>query len=297
MLRFCSIVDRHTAIRPTIASHLLCRSSLMEESNTIEEQDIDAPAGGQVPPQNDSDGGGGGGGAMGRASSVFIFVLWAAFVLYCSLYSPNQTPSTDLYFLQKLFFMKADDGFQMNRVLVCLWNVMGIWPAIYWMLLVPSGRSSKGGVPVWPFTSLSFFVGVFALLPYFGLWQPPPPTISKEELDGWPLKILDSKILSVVVMVAGACLIGAALFSGGEAWKEFLRYFNSSRLVHITSLDFLALSSLAPFWVYNDMEVRKWSNIGSRVALLSFIPFLGPALYLILRPSLATKLIEDNDQN
>lgn len=163
---------------------------------------------------------------------------------------------------------------------------MGLWPAIYWMLLIPSGRSSQSRIPVWPFTSLSFFVGAFALLPYFGLWQPPPPTVSKEEIEGWPLKILDSKILSVAVGIAGAGLLGVAAFSGDESWAEFLKYFNSSRFIHIMSLDFLALSLLAPFWVFNDMEVRKWSNQGFWAAALAFIPFVGPALYLTLRPSL-----------
>ena len=61
--------------------------------------------------------------------------------------------------------------------------------------------SARGKLPIWPFTSLSVFFGAFALLPYFGLWEPPPPKVSKEEIEGWPLKILDSKIL------AGVCIL------------------------------------------------------------------------------------------
>ncbi|MCO5564686.1 hypothetical protein L7F22_018353 [Adiantum nelumboides] len=148
-------------------------------------------------------------------------------------------------------------------------------------------QSSGSKIPIWPFTSLSVFVGAFALLPYFGLWQPPPPKVSKEEIQGWPLKILDSKISAIVVAIAGFGLIGTAATAGVESWVEFLKYFNSSRFIHIMSLDFMALSSLAPFWVFNDMEVRKWSNKGYWVPALACIPFLGPALYLILRPSLS----------
>eukprot|EP00250_Pteridium_aquilinum_P021145 c2503_g1_i1 orf=23-1045(+) len=265
---------------------LICRSTSTTEPPQ-EKEAGSSPSGGQLPPGDGADeADGGGGGAMGRVSSVFIFAFWAAFIAYCAFLSPNQTPVTDQYFLEKLLNLKVDDGFQMNQVLTCLWYIMGLWPVIYCMLLIPSGRSSRNRIPVWPFTTLSCFAGAFALLPYFGLWQPPPPKVSKEEIERWPLKILDSKILSIVVAVAGACLLGVAATAGSESWAEFMKYFNSSRFLHIMSLDFLALSSLAPFWVFNDMEVRKGSSIGSWAPALAFIPFVGPALYLILRPSL-----------
>jgi len=45
-----------------------------------------------------------------------------------------------MYFLQKLLNLKGDDGFRMNEVLVGLWYIMGLWPLIYSMLLLPSGR-------------------------------------------------------------------------------------------------------------------------------------------------------------
>jgi hypothetical protein len=47
---------------------------------------------------------------------------------------------TDMYYVEKLLYLKGDDGFQMNQVLVSLWNVMGIMPTIYCMLLIPTGR-------------------------------------------------------------------------------------------------------------------------------------------------------------
>jgi hypothetical protein len=46
----------------------------------------------------------------------------------------------DTYFLQKLLNLKGDDGFRMNDVLVALWYIMGIWPLVYSMLLLPTGR-------------------------------------------------------------------------------------------------------------------------------------------------------------
>ncbi|KAK6919201.1 hypothetical protein RJ641_015105 [Dillenia turbinata] len=208
----------------------------------------------------DGSGNGAGGGSRGGegrewATSFLLFVLWAALVYYVFNLTPNQTPSRDMYFLQKLLNLKGDDGFRMNEVLVSLWYIMGLWPLVYSMLLLPTGRSSKSNVPVWPFLVLSCFGGAYALLPYFVLWRPPPPAIEETELKRWPLNFLESKV---------------------TAW------------IHITCIDFTLLSTFAPFWVYNDMTARKWIQRGSLLLPLSLIPFLGPSLYLVLRPSLST---------
>jgi hypothetical protein len=57
--------------------------------------------------------------------------------------------------------------------------------------------------------------------------------------------------------------------------------------IHVTSLDFCLLSAFAPFWVYNDMTTRKWFDKGSWLLPVSVIPFLGPSLYLLLRPAVS----------
>ena len=54
--------------------------------------------------------------------------------------------------------------------------------------------------------------------------------------------------------------------------------------VHTMSLDFLCLTTLAPFWMSNDAQLRGWDKRDSLVPLLSCVPVLGPALYLLLRP-------------
>lgn len=58
--------------------------------------------------------------------------------------------------------------------------------------------SSKSNIPVWPFLILSFFGGAYALLPYFVLWNPPPPPVEREELMRWPLNFLESKLTAGV---------------------------------------------------------------------------------------------------
>ncbi|WVZ88318.1 hypothetical protein U9M48_034853 [Paspalum notatum var. saurae] len=236
---------------------------------------------------------GGGGGGGGRLSdwttSVLLFGVWAGILYYVFQLAPNQTPYRDTYFLQKLCNLKGDDGFRMNDVLVSLWYIMGIWPLVYSMLLLPTGRSSKSKIPVWPFLVLSCIGGAYALIPYFVLWKPPPPPIEEDEIGQWPLKFLESKLTAGVVFALGLGVIIYAGKAGGEDWKEFIRYFRESKFIHATCLDFTLLSAFAPFWVYNDMTARRWKT-GSWILPLALIPFVGPSLYLLLRPSLSSLL-------
>ncbi|XP_031274480.1 uncharacterized protein LOC116132952 [Pistacia vera] len=220
-------------------------------------------------------------------TSILLFVLWGGLMYYVFNLSPNQTPSRDIYFLKKLLNLKGDDGFVMNEVLVSLWYIMGLWPLVYSMLLLPTGRSSKSNIPVWPFLILSCFGGAYALLPYFVLWNPPPPPVEETELSRWPLNFLESKLIAGISFLAGLGLIIYAGLASGDVWTEFVQYFRESKFIHLTCIDFTLLSTFAPFWVYNDMTARKWYDKGSWLLPVSLVPFLGPALYLFLRPSLS----------
>ncbi|XP_062195999.1 uncharacterized protein LOC133899088 [Phragmites australis] len=233
--------------------------------------------------------GGGGGRLSDWTTSVLLFGVWAGILYYVFQLAPNQTPYRDTYFLQKLLNLKGDDGFRMNDILVCLWYIMGLWPLVYSMLLLPTGRSSKSKIPVWPFLVLSCIGGAYALIPYFVLWKPPPPPIDEDEIGQWPLKFLESKLTAGVVFSLGLGLIIYAGKAGGDDWKEFIRYFRESKFIHATCLDFTLLSAFSPFWVYNDITARRWKK-GSWLLPLAFIPFVGPSLYLLLRPSLSSLL-------
>ncbi|PRQ52460.1 putative cardiolipin synthase [Rosa chinensis] len=230
-----------------------------------------------------------GGDERNWTTSILLFLLWGALMYYVFNLSPNQTPSRDMYFLKKLLNLKGDDGFRMNEVLVSVWYIMGLWPLVYSMLQLPTGRSSKSSIPVWPFLILSFFGGAYALLPYFVLWKPPPPTVDESELRRWPLNFLESKLTAGITLAAGLGIVIYAGLASGADWKEYYQYFNESKFIHVMSLDFTLLSAFAPFWVYNDMTSRKWFAKGSWLLLLSLVPLLGPALYLVLRPSLSTE--------
>lgn len=252
-----------------------CYSTLNSDNKSPDDQVLDKDAMG-----------GGKEGGRDWTTSILLFVFWGGLIYYVFNLTPDQTPSRDMYFLEKLLYLKGDDGFRMNSVLVSLWYIMGLWPLVYSMLLLPTGRSSKTNIPVWPFLILSCFGGAYALLPYFILWRPPPPPVEENELGRWPLNFLESKLTSGILLAAGLTIIINAALNGGE-WKEFYQYFRESKFIHITCLDFTLLSAFGPFWVYNDMTARKWYDKGSWLLLISLVPFLGPALYLVLRPSLS----------
>ncbi|KAM2108279.1 hypothetical protein ACFX1Q_025150 [Malus domestica] len=199
-----------------------------------------------------------------------------ALMFYMLTLSPNQTPISDMYFLKKFLNLKGDDAFRMNEVLVSI--------------------CSRSKVPVWPFLILSCFGGPYALLPYFVLWRPPPPPVDESELTRRPLNFLGSKLTAwernfslPISLAAGLGLIVSAGLAAGADWKEYYQYFNESKFIHATSLDFTLLSAFAPFWVYSDMTARKWFDDGSWLLFLSLVPLVGPALYLVLRPSLPTE--------
>lgn len=239
------------------------------------------------PSIGEEEGDGDGGKGDDWSTSILLFGFFAGLMFYVFKLTPDQTPTRDMYFLQKLLNLKGDDGFRMNEVLVALWYIMGLWPLVYSMLLLPSGRSSKSKVPVWPFLVLSCFGGAYALIPYFVLWKPPPPAVGEDEISRWPLNFLESKITAAILLAAGLGIITYAGLANGDTWKEFYQYFRESKFIHVTCLDFSLLSAFAPFWVYNDMTARKWVDKGFWLLPVALIPLFGPSLYLLLRPPLS----------
>ena len=79
----------------------------------------------------------------GLIGSVGLFALYGAIAAYVFLWSPNQTPLRDSYFLEKIVGLGQADGVAINAVFTQLFFVMGIWPMIYTALLIPAGKSGN----------------------------------------------------------------------------------------------------------------------------------------------------------
>jgi len=216
--------------------------------------------------------------------------LWIGISVYGFLLSPNQTPYRDQIFIKLLIGIREPgEDFVVNQVYTALFNIMGVWPAIYASLLIPAGRSANK-LPAWPFVSASFAFGVFALLPYFTFWQPmkdqqlPPP---KEELEGWNklfMKGAETPVLPALLIAGILAMFYLAATAGEASWADYAKLVEESRLVHVTTIDFLCLTAFAPFWMRNDAELRKWEPRDQLLPVLSVLPALGPAIYLLLRP-------------
>ncbi|KAL3149212.1 hypothetical protein ABBQ32_002038 [Trebouxia sp. C0010 RCD-2024] len=229
----------------------------------------------------------------GIAGSVGYGLIWGGLAYYAFVLSPNQTPYRDMYLLEKLSGLGADDGVAVNTVFTRLCWLMGVWPAVYASLLLPSAKSGNK-VPAWPFVIASFAFGYFALGPYFALWTPiadeahkqtGPP--KKSELTGWKswgLQATENPITSWLLFGSAALFVFQAATAGGQQWAGYSKLFDESRFCHATTIDFLALTLSAPVWMWNDSEVRQWESRGKWLPVLACIPVIGPAAYLVVRP-------------
>ena len=205
---------------------------------------------------------------------VFFGLLWIGFVIYAFTLAPPDQPET----FTLIKDLSTGNWQGINPLIVALFNIMGILPLIYGGVLFFDGRDQK--IPAWPFAIASFGVGAFALLPYLALREPNPRFSGSPNL---ALKILDSRITGIILTVGALALIGYGL-NGGD-WSNFVQQWQTSRFIHVMSLDFCLLCLLFPALLGDDMARRGMNN-----SLLfwgaALLPLLGPLFYLCVRSPL-----------
>ena len=209
-----------------------------------------------------------------------FWLIWILFSVYAFIFAPPDRPDT-LSLIQKLI---AGDWQSTNAYIVSLFNLMGVFPCIYACILASDGRGQK--VPAWLFAALSFFVGAFALLPYFALREPNPKFVGKKN---WIIKILDSRITGIGISAIAIYFLVYG-FSNGN-WADFVQQWQTSRFIHVMSLDFCMLSLLFPWLLSNDMERRGISS-SQFFTFIALIPLVGSLMYLCLRSPLIENEIE-----
>lgn len=217
---------------------------------------------------------------------VGFALLWAGFVSYAFLLAPPNRPDT-FTLIQNLSTGQWDG---INPIIIALFNLMGIWPMIFACLLFFDGRGQK--LPAWPFATFSLGVGAFALLPYLALRESNPKfSGEKDSL----LKLLDSRWTGVLLGLGAIALLSFGIIAGD--WSDFAAQWQTSRFIHVMSLDFCLLCGLFPALLGDDMARRGWQD--SPLFWLFCIPLLGAVTYLIVRPSIpqqqeTQQLIMDN---
>ncbi len=203
-----------------------------------------------------------------------LWLLWLAFVVYAFGFAPPDRPDT--FELIKNLSTAQVDG--INPLIVALFNIMGVFPVIYASLLLFDGRMQP--IRAYPFVLGSFAVGAFAILPYLALRHPNQSFTGEKS---WLLKALDSRWVGGSVAIAAIGLVTYGLTQGN--WTDFIQQWQTSRFIHVMSLDFCLLCLLFPLILQDDMARRGWDSPGKFWAI-ALIPFLGAAIYLLVRPAI-----------
>lgn len=112
----------------------------------------------------------------------------------------------------------------------------------------------------------------------------------------WWLRLHNSRWLGAGLSV-GAIALSVYGLSQGD-WADFGQQWQTSRFIHVMSLDFVMLSLLVPALLGDDMARRGWQSpvIFWAIAL---VPLFGPLVYLCLRPPLVidrvTALVQEGE--
>ncbi len=205
----------------------------------------------------------------------FVFLaLWLGLILYSFILAPPDRPDTADLILR--LSTGAWDG--INPVVVALFSAMGIWPMVYAAVALVDGSGQK--LRAWPFVVASFAVGAFALLPYLALRQPNPSfSGAKSSL----ITLVDSRWWGALLTAGAIALATFALLKGD--WPDFWQQWQTSRFIHVASLDFCALWLLFSVLLRDDMAHRGLTAGWILPAVLA-LPLVGACGYLALRPTL-----------
>lgn len=213
---------------------------------------------------------------------ISFALLWLGFSLYAFTLAPPSQPDT----LDLIIKLSSGQWENINPLIVALFNLMGVWPMIYACMALVDGPGQK--IPAWPFVTVSFGVGAFALLPYLALRKDNPTfNTSKDTL----LKVVDSPWIGRLLALSALALLSYGIFNGSfvENWNDFVQQWHTSRFIHVMSLDFCILCGIVSPLLRDDMAKRGLWESPFGTALFwtaTLVPLLGILFYLSIRPPL-----------
>lgn len=186
--------------------------------------------------------------------SLLFASLWLGFCLYAVFLAPPADPDT----VTLIQHLSQGEWAELNPLIVALFNLMGIWPMVYTAVLFADGRGQR--VPAWPFVLGSYGLGAFLLLPYFALRQPNPTFKGTKTI---AIRVWDSPWLAVSLFLGTIVLLGYGLGNGLSQgyWGDFVSQWQTSRFIHVMSLDFCVLTCVFPALVQDDLAVGAWSAV------------------------------------
>lgn len=205
---------------------------------------------------------------------ISFWGIWAGFLIYAFAFAPPNSPDT----LDLIVDLSTGKWEGINPLIIALFNLMGILPMMYACFLFIDGRGQK--LWAWLFAVVSFGVGAFALVPYLALRAPNPSFTGEKDL---LIKIVDSRVLGGFLTVGAVALVGFGVLQGD--WSNFVSQWQTTRFIHVMSLDFCLLCALIPTLLGDDMARRGIHN-PTIFWGVSLVPLFGPLIYLCLRPPL-----------
>jgi hypothetical protein len=213
----------------------------------------------------------------------FIFgSLWLGFIVYAFFFAPPDHPDTG----QLIQNLATGQWTGINPLIIALFNIMGILPMIYACFLLINRQGQK--IKAFPFVLGSFAVGAFAILPYLAIRDSNSSFTGKKNR---LLTLLDSRWTGIVLTLVTVGILVSGIYLGN--WSDFVQQWQTSRFIHVMSLDFLILSFLFPTLVADDLSLRTAKN-AQIFQLIAFIPLVGGLIYLCFRPSLTVDQTTEN---
>ena len=174
-------------------------------------------------------------------NKIIFGALWLGFVSYAFLLAPPDRPDT----LQLIIDLSTGKWTGINPLIIALFNLMGILPMVYACIILIDGKIQQ--LPAGLFSAISFGVGAFAILPYLAIRR----SLCGDQLERVRsngidrrgiIKLVDSRWLGIALTLGTLILLVYGITQGD--WPDFVRQWQTSRFIHVMSLDFCLLTLL-----------------------------------------------------
>jgi hypothetical protein len=225
-----------------------------------------------------------------RPARIAIAIAWVLFGVYAATAAPGEVGADSD---TQLILGAINDPSSLNPIFFFIFNSLGLIPAVNLALLLP-GSKDQSPLPMLPFAVSSFALGFGAVGPYLAVREPRPNPIARSELGFFTRYVTEGRLYGAG-LIAGAIALSVGLLGITDvplAMDGFSQLFASSKLVHVSTIDFAVLSALMFEPMKEDMARRGWwdENASSSEQLLRLIafciPVLGPSAYVLARPAL-----------
>jgi len=200
---------------------------------------------------------------------VLSFLLASIILIFLTFQFPSEE---EIGLINNLIFLQFAT---LEPLLIVVFYLMGIWPAVQAILLYGDGRDKR--IPAGPFILASFFTGAYALSAYILVRE----SKKAKKQDNILQRLFDSRFWGIFlfILTVGLFILGSILGNPQNYIAAFQKYL----FVRVMTVDFLLFTLITPITIYIH-SVNNSIDISRYILVLGMIPILG-ALYYILKVS------------